>query len=78
MSDEQKVTRKLRAIFSADVKGYSFLMSDNEIHTIQTLKIYRQIMSDIIQQHNGRVVDFPGDMVWIYAVYLMFKSGVKL
>jgi len=61
MSDEQKVTRKLRAIFSADVKGYSLLMSDNEIHTIQTLKIYRQIMSDIIQQHNGRVVDFPGD-----------------
>jgi len=25
MSNEQKVTRKLRAIFSADVKGYSTL-----------------------------------------------------
>ena len=38
MSREQKVTRKLRAIFSADVKGYSILMADDEVATIQTLK----------------------------------------
>src|SRR5210317_756416 len=61
MPNEQKVTRKLRAILSADVKGYSLLMADDEIHTIQTLKAYRQIMSDLIQQHSGRVVDNPGD-----------------
>ena len=62
MSNEiEKVTRKLRAIFSADVKGYSLLMADDEIHTIETLKKYRGIMSDIIQQHSGRVVDNPGD-----------------
>ena len=30
MSNEQKVTRKLRAILSADVKGYSLLMADDE------------------------------------------------
>jgi hypothetical protein len=40
MVDEQKVTRKLRAIFSADVKGYSILMADDEVATIQTLKQY--------------------------------------
>src|SRR5210317_1963712 len=61
MSNGQKVSRKLRAILSADVKGYSLLMADDEIHTIQTLKVYRQIMSDIIGQHSGRVVDNPGD-----------------
>jgi hypothetical protein len=33
MSNEQKVTRKLRAIFSADVKGYSVLMADDEVST---------------------------------------------
>jgi hypothetical protein len=27
MSNEQKVTRKLKAILSADVKGYSLLMA---------------------------------------------------
>jgi len=57
----EKVTRKLTAILSADVKGYSLLMSDDELHTIQTLKAYRSLMSDLIQQHSGRVVDNPGD-----------------
>jgi len=61
MPNEQKVTRKLRAILSADVKGYSILMSDDENHTIETLKKYRQFMSDLIMQHSGRVVDSPGD-----------------
>ena len=38
MPTEQKVTRKLRAILSADVKGYSILMADDETFTIKTLK----------------------------------------
>jgi len=61
MSNEQKVTRKLKAILSADVKGYSLLMADDEVHTIQTLKACRSLMSDLINQHSGRVVDNPGD-----------------
>ncbi|MCK5010847.1 MAG: adenylate/guanylate cyclase domain-containing protein, partial [Deltaproteobacteria bacterium] len=60
-ADKDKVIRKLRAILSADVKGYSILMADDEVHTIQTLKTYRQIMSNLIKQHSGRVVDSPGD-----------------
>ena len=56
-----KVTRKLRAILSADVKGYSLLMADDEIHTIQKLKAYRRLMFDLIGQYSGRVVDNPGD-----------------
>jgi len=59
--NKEKITRKLRAILSADVKGYSLLMADDEIHTIQTLKAYRSLMSNLIGQHSGRVVDNPGD-----------------
>ena len=61
MSNEQNVKRKLRAILSADVRGYSLLMADDEIHTIETLKKYRSLMSELIQKHSGRVVDNPGD-----------------
>ena len=61
MPIEQRITRKLSAILSADVKNYSLLMTDDEVHTIETLKKYRQIMSNLIDQHSGRVVDNPGD-----------------
>jgi adenylate cyclase len=61
MPPEQRVTRKLRAILSADVKGYSILMADDEVFTIKMIKEYRGIMSHCIEQHNGRVVDSPGD-----------------
>ena len=53
--------RKLAAIISADVKGYSLLLADDEAFTIKMLKDYRGIMSKCIEQHNGRVVDSPGD-----------------
>ena len=53
--------RKLAAIFSADVQGYSRLMGDDEEATIRTLTTYRDIMTGLIQQHRGRVVDSPGD-----------------
>ena len=53
--------RKLAAILSADVKGYSLLLADDETFTIRTLKEYRGIMPKCIEQHNGRVVDSPGD-----------------
>ena len=58
---EKKITRKLSAIFSADVKGYSILMADDEIATIETLTQYRNILSDHIGNYNGRVVDAVGD-----------------
>jgi len=53
--------RKLTAILSADVKGYSRLMGEDEEATIRTLTIYREEMATIIKQHRGRVVDSPGD-----------------
>ena len=58
---EERARRKLTAILSADVKGYSRLMGEDEVGTVQLLKEYREIMAQFIQQHRGRVVDSPGD-----------------
>ena len=57
----QGVKRKLSAILSADVEGYSRLMAEDEVATVQTLTAYREVMMSLIQQHRGRVVDSPGD-----------------
>jgi adenylate cyclase len=53
--------RKLAAIFSTDVAGYSRLMGDDEEATIRTLTAYRAIISSLIEHYRGRVVDAPGD-----------------
>lgn len=53
--------RKPAASFSADVQGYSRLMGEDEAATIRTLTTYREVMTTLIQQHRGRVVDSPGD-----------------
>ncbi|MDH3827017.1 MAG: hypothetical protein OET21_06360, partial [Desulfobacterales bacterium] len=53
--------RKLTAILSADVKGYSRLMGDDEEATVRTLKSYREVLFTLIQQYNGNVLDSPGD-----------------
>jgi class 3 adenylate cyclase/pimeloyl-ACP methyl ester carboxylesterase len=57
----QEVKRKLAAILSADVKGYSRLMGEDEVGTIHTLNAYKEVMAGLIQHHNGRVVDAIGD-----------------
>jgi adenylate cyclase len=59
----REVKRKLTAILSADVKGYSRLMGEDEEWTLRTLKAYKDAMGSIVQQHRGRVVDAPGDNV---------------
>jgi adenylate cyclase len=59
----QEVKRKLTAILSADVKGYSRLMGEDEKGTVRTLNAYKEVMAGLIQHHRGRVVDAPGDNV---------------
>jgi adenylate cyclase len=61
--NNQEVKRKLIAILSADVKGYSRLMGEDEKGTVHTLNAYKELMTDLIQHHRGRVVDAPGDNV---------------
>ena len=53
--------RKLTAILSADAVEYSRLMGEDEEATVRTLTTYREVLTILIQQHNGKVVDSPGD-----------------
>jgi adenylate cyclase len=59
----QSVKRKLAAILSADVKGYSLLMAKDEAATVRTLIDYRESTAILIQKHLGRVVDATGDNI---------------
>jgi class 3 adenylate cyclase len=59
--ENTEIKRKLAAIFCADVKGYVRLMQDDEAETVTTITTYRDLMSALILQHHGRVVDSPGD-----------------
>jgi TolB-like protein/class 3 adenylate cyclase/Tfp pilus assembly protein PilF len=59
----EEFKRRLTAILSADVEGYSLLMREDEEATIRTLKTYRTAMRNLIQRYRGRVVDSPGDNI---------------
>ena len=69
------IKRKLAAILSADVKDYSRLMRDDEPLTVRTLNAYRDVISKLIRQHHGRVVDSPGDN--LLAEFASVVDGVQ-
>ena len=60
---EEGFKRKLAAILSADVIGYSRLMRDDEEATVRDIAAHRVLISDIVKKHHGRVVDSPGDNI---------------
>jgi len=55
--------RKLSAVLSADVEGYSRLIQEDEELTIRTLTTYREAIRLLVQQYRGRIVDTPGDNI---------------
>ena len=61
--EEKKAKSKLTAILSADVKGYSRLMADDEETTVVAINAYREVMTGLIKDHRGRVLDAKGDNV---------------
>ncbi len=56
-----EIERKLAAILSADVVGYSRLMAEDDASTVRTLTAYRDEIGQLVRQQRGRVVDAPGD-----------------
>src|SRR4051812_6960416 len=55
-------TRRLAAIFAADVAGYSRLMGADEEGTHERLKAHlRQLIDPKIKEHRGRIVKNTGD-----------------
>jgi adenylate cyclase len=59
--DPDPAERKLAAVLSADVVGYSRLMAEDDAATVRTLTAYRDEIRLLAQQHRGRVVDAEGD-----------------
>lgn len=55
------IRRKLTTIFCADVQGYSALVERDEVGTVTRLKQYREIMTDLINRHHGRLINTWGD-----------------
>ena len=53
--------RKLAAILSSDVVGYSRLMGDDDRATLEAILATRSVMGEHIVRHGGRVVDATGD-----------------
>jgi TolB-like protein/tetratricopeptide (TPR) repeat protein len=58
-----QVERRLAAVLAADVAGYSRLMGADEEGTLKTLNLYVGIMTQLIEEHQGRVVGTAGDSV---------------
>jgi adenylate cyclase len=55
-------TRRLAAIFAADVAGYSRLMGADEEGTLERLKaLRRELVDPKIAEHKGRIVKTTGD-----------------
>jgi adenylate cyclase len=60
---EERVTRKLAAIFYADVAGYSRLTGEDEEGTHRRVSAYLDAITTSINKHNGKVLHFAGDAV---------------
>ena len=60
---EQKLPRKLAAIFYADVAGYSRLTGENEDYTHRLLSEYLDLLAKTVEQNQGQVIHYAGDAV---------------
>jgi adenylate cyclase len=57
------VSRRLVAVFAADVEGYSRLMGADEVGTLKGLTERRAILDRLIGEHRGRIANTAGDSV---------------
>jgi class 3 adenylate cyclase len=70
---EERVQRRLAAILTADVVGYSRLMEQNEGGTLAVLKERRErILEPLVERYDGRIVKLMGD-----GVLIEFASAVN-
>jgi class 3 adenylate cyclase len=57
------IERKLAAILSADVSGYTRLMAADETATLASLSAHREVIDELIRQHGGRIANTAGDSI---------------
>lgn len=63
MEKADNIERRLAAILSADVHGYSRMMAADDVATVREVKRCREIIDAHVREHHGRIVDAPGDNV---------------
>lgn len=63
--DTAAIERKLAAILSADVAGFSRLMGADEAGTLVALSAHRLVLDELIHQRNGRLVNTAGDSLLV-------------
>jgi adenylate cyclase len=63
MSNPTEISRRLVAVFAADVEGYSRLMGADEVGTLKGLTERRAILDRFIGEHRGRIANTAGDSV---------------
>jgi adenylate cyclase len=56
-----EVERRLAAILSADAAGFTRLMAEDDVATLRAITASRDLLSELVGRHGGRVVDSPGD-----------------
>ena len=59
--NQDRTKRKLTAVLSADVVGYSRLMEADEAWTIKNLDENKRLIGKLIEEYGGRVIDAIGD-----------------
>jgi len=57
----EKRKRQLAAIMFTDIVGYSAMMNTNEQEGITKANRYRQILSELVEQHDGEIIQHYGD-----------------
>ena len=69
---ESSPRRKLAVILATDVVGYSTKMEENEDQTLKNLKVCRNIIDGLVDEHHGRIFNTAGD-----SVLAEFQSAVE-
>lgn len=63
---EKRVERRLAAILSSDVVGYTQLMAADEAGTLKALRaLHREVFEPVVADHGGRIVKLMGDGVLV-------------
>ena len=63
MAKTKPLNRRLAAIVSMDVEGYSRHMGEDEVGTLEVLSNHRAAIGNLIKLHKGRIVGTAGDSV---------------
>lgn len=64
MTESSAPRRKLSAILMVDVSGFSRMMGRDEERTTALIREFHDRTRDLVQAHDGRVVDTAGDSVF--------------